>query len=121
MPGPPSVPRSPAETAALVTQAVDELTRRLAHSSVHSPEDLPDAAGDARRGALVRLRILNDVKLAVRHLENQAAHTAAESGAGYPEIGQAMSISRQGARRRWPGLITNSTSHPSSHPNPRSS
>ncbi|MGW1587902.1 hypothetical protein [Streptomyces sp. NPDC002386] len=119
MPGPASTPPLSGETAALVTQVVDELTRRLARDVPHPPAELVNAAGDARRHALARLRVLRDVEQAVRRLEDQAAHAAAASGAGYPEIGHAMSMSRQGARRRWPGLITNSTSTPPP-PEPRS-
>ncbi|MGW0286776.1 hypothetical protein ACWDXT_27210 [Streptomyces sp. NPDC003236] len=119
MPGPASTPPLSGETAALVTQVVDELTRRLARDVPHPPAELVNTAGDDRRHALARLRVLRDVEQAVRRLEDQAAHAAAASGAGYPEIGHAMSMSRQGARRRWPGLITNSTSTPPS-PEPRS-
>ncbi|GHD93213.1 hypothetical protein [Streptomyces naganishii] len=122
MPGPPFPSRPPGgETAALVTQVVDELARRLAGQSVTAPEGPPDTADDARHYALVRLRVLAGVKQAVRNLEDQAAYAAAASGAGYPEIGRAVSMSRQGARRRWPGLVTSSTHHPAPHrPTPRS-
>ncbi|WP_438302788.1 hypothetical protein ACSHXN_06470 [Streptomyces sp. HUAS TT11] len=118
MPGPPSAFRpTDGETAALVTRLVDELARRLAQETAHPPTEPLDMTEESRRRALVRLRVLADVKQAVRHLEDEAAHTAAASGAGYPEIGQAVGMSRQGARRRWPGLISNSTPHPT----PRSS
>ncbi|MEU6478006.1 hypothetical protein ABZ858_14135 [Streptomyces sp. NPDC047017] len=121
MAAPPLPARPPGgETAALVAEVVDELTRRLAQPTVHSPVDSHDTAGDLRRHALVRLSVLARVKETVRYLEDQAAHAAAASGAGYPEIGQAMSMSRQGARRRWPGLITNSTHHPASPTDTRS-
>jgi hypothetical protein len=43
----------------------------------------------------------------VHHLQYGAAQAAAAAGAGYPQIGDATSMSRQGARRRWPGLVTN--------------
>ncbi|MFF9409801.1 hypothetical protein ACF1B0_30405 [Streptomyces anandii] len=116
MPGPPFPSRPPGgETAALVTQVVDELARRLAGGNVPAPEGPPDIAGDARHHALVRLRVLAGVKQAVRHLEDQAAHAAAAGGAGYPEIGRAVSMTRQGARRRWPGLVTNSRHLPAPH------
>ncbi|MET8640288.1 hypothetical protein [Streptomyces sp. NPDC004675] len=118
MPGPPSASRpTDGETAALVTRLVDELARRLAQETAHPPTEPLDMTEESRRRALVRLRVLADVKQAVRHLEDEAAHTAAASGAGYPVIGQAVGMSRQGARRRWPGLISNSTPHPT----PRSS
>ncbi|MER7839078.1 hypothetical protein ABTY98_25165 [Streptomyces sp. NPDC096040] len=105
----------------LVTQVVDELTRLLTQETAHPPAEPVDTAGEARRHALLRLRVLTGVKEAVRHLEDQAAHAAAASGAGYPEIGRAVSMSRQGARRRWPGLITNSTDHSTRRPTHRSS
>ncbi|MFE3638544.1 hypothetical protein [Streptomyces sp. NPDC059168] len=119
MPGPAPTPPLSGETATLVTQVVDELIRRLAQDVPHPPAGLVDTAGDARHQALARLRVLRDVEQAVRRLEDQAAHAAAAHGAGYPELGQAMGMSRQGARRRWPGLITNSTPTPPS-PDPRS-
>ncbi|MFF8865219.1 hypothetical protein ACF08B_24520 [Streptomyces sp. NPDC015139] len=117
MPGRPSPSPSHGETAALVTQVVEELTRRLARDAHHPPAG---TVADARRRALLRLRVLRGVKQAVRHLEDQAARAAAASGAGYPEIGRAVNMSRQGARRRWPGLISNRTPSPTS-PEPRSS
>ncbi|MET7457256.1 hypothetical protein ABZT03_36375 [Streptomyces sp. NPDC005574] len=107
--------------AALVIQMVDELARRLEHDSAHALTESRGAVEDARERALVRLRVLADVRQAARHLEDQTAHAAAASGAGYPEIGQAVSMSRQGARRRWPGLISHSTPRPAPHPTPRSS
>ncbi|MFF9765403.1 hypothetical protein ACF1GT_02060 [Streptomyces sp. NPDC014636] len=104
-----------------MTQVVDELARRLAPGTLPSPPEHGDTLDHARRQALVRLRILTGVKEALRHLEDQAARAAADGGAGYPEIGQAMRMSRQGARRRWPGLITNSTPRPNHRPTYRSS
>jgi hypothetical protein len=108
--------------AAMLTQLVEELTRKLTQEGPGpSAEPATDAADDLRRHALLRLQILAGVKLAVRRLEDQAAHAAAAGGAGYPEIGRALSMSRQGARRRWPGLITNNTARPASRPTPWSS
>ncbi|MFK4148398.1 hypothetical protein [Streptomyces sp. NPDC004065] len=121
MPGPPPTPRPSGETTELVTLMVDELARRLAPEAVRAAAEVPDPPGDARRRALARLQVLVGIKQAVRHLEDQAARAAAADGAGYPEIGRAASMSRQGARRRWPGLITNSTPRPPYRPTPRSS
>ncbi|MEW2291285.1 hypothetical protein ABZ719_01060 [Streptomyces sp. NPDC006743] len=123
MPGSVPPPQLSQETVALVTQMVDELARRLASDprAVASQADSPDAAHQSRRRALERLRLLTGVKQALRQLEDQAARTAAAGGAGYPEIGRAISISRQGARRRWPGLITASAPPAHPRPTPRSS
>ncbi|MFE5207979.1 hypothetical protein [Streptomyces sp. NPDC056600] len=94
-------------------EAVEELVRQLIEAAgTPSAEPARNPAGEARRHALAQLRVLVGIKLAVRHLEDRAAHTAASSGAGYPEIGQAVSMTRQGARRRWPGLITGGTDRP---------
>lgn len=119
-PAPPPGPTS-GDPDVLVTQVVDELTRLLTQDTACRPADPVDTAGEDRRHALLRLRVLAGVKQTVRHLEDQAAHAAAESGAGYPDIGLAVGMSRQGARRRWPGLITNSTDHSTRRPTPRSS
>ncbi|MFB7598819.1 hypothetical protein [Streptomyces sp. NPDC056160] len=119
MPGSVPPPQPSGETVALVNRMVDELARHLAPDTVAPPAEPLDAA-QSRSRALERLRVLSGVKEAVRRLEDQAALTAAASGAGYPEIGRAVSISRQGARRRWPGLITTSA-HPVHRPTPRSS
>jgi hypothetical protein len=122
MPGPAPTPHAPGgEMAALVVQMVDELARRLEQDSAQALAESPGAVDDARERALARLRVLAHVRQAARHLEDQAAHAAAASGAGYPEIGQAVSMSRQGARRRWPGLISHSTHRPSPPSTPRSS
>ncbi|MFR9795064.1 hypothetical protein ACL02U_04030 [Streptomyces sp. MS06] len=115
MPGspPPSRPTG-GETTALVIQVVDELARRLTQDGTRPPAEPDDTGDESRRRALLRLRVLVHVKQAVRSLEDQAARSAAASGAGYPEIGRAVGMSRQGARRRWPGLITNGA-HPHTH------
>lgn len=129
MPGPPAVSRPRGEeTTALVARLVDELARQPEEDPVHrtadpvDPVDPVTTPGEARRTALVRLRVLGRVKEAVRELEDQAAHAAAAGGAGYPEIGQALGMSRQGARRRWPGLVTSTAPSPPalSPPTPRS-
>ncbi|MCS0603040.1 hypothetical protein NX794_17740 [Streptomyces sp. LP11] len=121
MPGPARTPHPPGETAALVTQVVDELARRLALDGLHPTGEPVEAAVEARRRALTRLGVLRRVRQAVRQLEDQAAHVTAESGAGHPEIGQAVGMSRQGARRRRPGLTSNRITPPTPHPELRSS
>ncbi|HEX4788108.1 MAG TPA: hypothetical protein VH372_06565 [Actinospica sp.] len=90
------------EIARIADAAVADLAARLAHRAFRpladrTPLDQADAL--ARLHALVHLR---------RAVERQADHTAANAaaaGAGYPQLGQACAISRQGARQRWPGLV----------------
>ncbi|WP_431961308.1 hypothetical protein [Actinacidiphila sp. bgisy160] len=114
MPGTHFAPRLPEdELAALATGAVDDLARRLARRALR-PLTVPgttDAGTEARGQALAYLHMLNLLQQAVEDLENRAAEQAAAAGAGYPQIGRACNISRQGARRRWPGLVTGDTPH----------
>ncbi|MDX3237499.1 hypothetical protein PV392_17810 [Streptomyces sp. ME03-5709C] len=115
MPGTHFAPRLPEEElAALVIGAVDDLARRLARRALR-PLPLPEAGTDdgteVRGEALAYLHMLNFLQQAIGHLENRAAEQAAAAGAGYPQIGRACNISRQGARRRWPGLVTSETPH----------
>ncbi|MBQ1093608.1 hypothetical protein [Streptomyces sp. B93] len=98
-----------------VIAAVEELTRRLVHDLVRPP-GASDEAPDERRRALARLAVLVQVEQAVHDLEQGAAHAAAVAGAGYPEIGRAARMTRQGARRRWPGLTRAVSRHPSPAP-----
>ncbi|MFE6286266.1 hypothetical protein [Streptomyces sp. NPDC057877] len=101
-----------------VAAAVDELTHRLVHDLVRPP-NADAGTPDARWHALARLRVLVQVEQAVYELEQGAAHAAAVAGANYPEIGRAARMTRQGARRRWPGL-SHARPGPPPRPSPRS-
>lgn len=115
------LPMNDGEMTDLVIEVVDEVARRIARRAVDVPGGTDDAVVAARRQALARLQVLIQVERAAQLLEHHAARAAAAAGAGYPEIGRASSMSRQGARRRWPGLITSSTSRHTPSPVPRSS
>ncbi|MFI2301464.1 hypothetical protein ACH5AL_21830 [Actinacidiphila glaucinigra] len=118
MPGTHFAPRLPEEElAALAIGTVDDLARRLARHALR-PLTVPWTTADididgtqARGEALAYLHMINPLQRAIAHLENLAAEQAAAAGAGYPQIGRACNISRQGARRRWPGLVTSDTPH----------
>ncbi|OBQ49810.1 transcriptional regulator [Streptomyces sp. H-KF8] len=62
------------------------------------------------------LRVLDHLKQATERLQQEAAVAAARAGAGYPQIGAACGLTRQGARRRWPGLFHHSTENPTEKP-----
>ncbi|MFD5114103.1 response regulator [Streptomyces sp. NPDC058391] len=102
--------------------AVDDLTHRLADQVFDVPVPGPrdgspepaggDGAGDpgeAAAGSLARLRILMHLNRAVERQARTEAEQAARAGAGYPQLGDAWYITRQGARRRWPGLVFTAT------------
>jgi len=73
--------------------------------------DLPESpwteglSADARRRAwLAMLAALTAAEREITTLTAHAAQRAAEHGADYPALGAAAGLTRQGARRRWPGL-----------------
>ncbi len=73
--------------------------------------DAPPAAGPpdlaparTRQVQLALLAVLEDLRTAVDDRARQAARTAAAAGADYADLGAAAAITRQGARKRWPGL-----------------
>ncbi|MEU3184120.1 response regulator [Streptomyces sp. NPDC006923] len=96
--------------------AVGDLAHRLADEifdwTVPDPGDGSPASGGgdpSAAGPLARLRILMHLNRAVERLARAEAEQAARAGAGYPQLGDAWYISRQGARRRWPGLVFTAT------------
>ncbi|MFE2531363.1 response regulator [Streptomyces sp. NPDC059371] len=114
MPGKNFVLRTtPEETAVVADAAVGQIARRLALQLLE--ESPPATEGDSAR-ALAQLYILNQLQLAAERLQRGAAATAAGTGAGYPQIGAACGMSRQGARRRWPGLFNHTHVAPMEHP-----
>jgi hypothetical protein len=64
--------------------------------------DLPDA--DLRQMWLAALTSLLAIRDSAEQLAASAALSAAQRGADYPAIGDAAGMTRQGARRKWPGL-----------------
>ncbi|MGW1541216.1 hypothetical protein ACWCPM_13435 [Streptomyces sp. NPDC002309] len=93
----------------LVTEAVEELALRCAQHAVPALDPTGEGDASARHHALAQLLVLVQVERVAQQLADRAARAAAAAGAGYPEIGRASGMSRQGARRRWPGLITSGT------------
>jgi hypothetical protein len=64
--------------------------------------DLADA--DLRQMWLAALTSLLAIRDCAEQLAASAALSAAQRGADYPAIGEAAGMTRQGARRKWPGL-----------------
>jgi hypothetical protein len=124
------------EMAAMADTAVAELARQLAGRAFRQLHDAEAAtAADAALAgadgaatvvdgaALARLHALVHLQRAVERQKDRAAETAVRDGAGYPQLGHACAMSRQGARRRWPGLVPSTSSltratvaHPSVFP-----
>jgi hypothetical protein len=98
---------SDAQRAALTT-AVEQLAWTMAREVLDldpetGPEsDLPDP--DLRQMWLMVLTSLLAIRDSAEQLAGSAALSAAQRGADYPAIGDAAGMTRQGARRKWPGL-----------------
>ncbi|MFD7732277.1 hypothetical protein ACFV6F_18045 [Kitasatospora phosalacinea] len=84
--------------SAAISETAGQLVRRL-------------TGDDPQTEQLARLRVLAHLQFAVAQQSDQAAVDAVRSGAGYPQLGQAVGLTRQGARRRWPGLVTVRVDH----------
>lgn len=110
------------EIAAIADAAIGDLADRLARRAFRSLGPDPGAAGADRpqgqAAALANLHALIQLREAVERQADLAARLAAGAGAGYPQLGQACKISRQGARRRWPGLVPARTQTQSRRPRP---
>jgi hypothetical protein len=68
------------------------------------PGDGPDETRAASHLAVVALS--EHVHQLAARIAAASAQEAARLGAGYPELGRAAGISRQAARKRWPGIET---------------
>jgi hypothetical protein len=100
------------EIAAIADAAVEDLAGRLAHRAFRPLTEFGDASYTiAEADALANLHALIHLRRAVERQADRAASAAAQAGAGYPQLGQACNISRQGARRRWPGLVSGRPAH----------
>ncbi|HET6855606.1 MAG TPA: response regulator [Streptomyces sp.] len=114
MPGKNFVLRTtPQETAAIAEAAVGDLAQRLARRLLDAPSH-PASDGPAR--ALALLHVLDHLQQATERVQREAAVAAARAGAGYPQLGAACGMTRQGARRRWPGLYHHNDEKPTEHP-----
>ncbi|MFC8448937.1 hypothetical protein [Kitasatospora sp. NPDC057223] len=106
----------------LADAAVADLARRLAARAMRplSPAatptpgqtDAPSAPNETVlvADALTRLHALEHLRRAAERLARETAREAARAGAGYPQLGEACDISRQGARKRWPGILSKAPS-----------
>ncbi|GGY41649.1 response regulator [Streptomyces xanthochromogenes] len=104
---------TPPETTAVTDAAIGALARRLTGQLLDGPScPSPDEPG----AALALLHVLDQLQRSAERLQRTAAAAAARAGAGYPQIGDACGMTRQGARRRWPGLFHHSIEAPTEQP-----
>ncbi|MGY0020591.1 hypothetical protein [Streptomyces sp. cg35] len=107
------------EIAQLSIDALGDLVRRLTPRTL-DPRPADDGHVTAQSQALTRLYMVLQLRSALDRLEYQAAQDAVAAGAGYPELGRVLNITRQGARNRWPDLITHPSRTPADPTPPRS-
>jgi hypothetical protein len=93
-----------AELAAAVEQLAWTAAREVLglEPGAGPPSDLPEAG--RQQLWLAALRSLLAIRDSAEALASSAALSAAQHGADYPAIGDAAGMTRQGARRKWPGL-----------------
>jgi len=93
-----------AELAAAVEQLAWTAAREVLElePGAGPPAELPEA--DRRQLWLAALNTLITIRDSAEQLAASAALSAAQHGADYPAIGAAAGMTRQGARRKWPGL-----------------
>ena len=72
--------------------------------AVAAPPASADPSAEPVRAAaqLARLAAMEEIRACLDDLAARAAEDAARYGAGYPELGEAVGVSRQAARKRWP-------------------
>ncbi|MEU6313254.1 response regulator [Streptomyces sp. NPDC047014] len=119
MPGTHLQPPHQRHVPAVAEAAVNDLARRITRQIMTAAppgraED--DETDGARHYSLTLLHVLDQVRLAAERLQYDAAAGAARAGAGYPQLGEACAITRQGARRRWPGLFDHAHEMPTEPP-----
>ena len=98
-----SVDQMAATAREQMSAEVRELTLRWARllMGLGPDDDLP--ADQTRLALLTTCEVL---RKDLAELARQTATDAAAAGAGYGALGAAVGMTRQGARRRWPGLAT---------------
>ena len=87
------------EQRAEVAAAVERLAWATARETLG-----PATEAEPRQLWLAALTSLLAIRDGAEQLAASAALSAAEHGADYPAIGEAAGMTRQGARRKWPGL-----------------
>ncbi|MET9676387.1 hypothetical protein ABZY68_25330 [Streptomyces sp. NPDC006482] len=94
------------EVDALADELADQLSIRIHGLPVDAPEDAHLVVRDAGDWQLARLRALREIRTATAVLADRTVVAAGIRGAGYPQLGDAWAITRQGARKKWPDAVS---------------
>ncbi|MFF5393356.1 hypothetical protein ACFY5H_34490 [Streptomyces sp. NPDC013012] len=86
----------------------NETKRRLGiaeNEHPHSPNALAPTSAAALRVHLMHLKVATEVGKDAHDLAADAAKRAGRAGASYADLGLAVDLTRQAARKRWPGAV----------------
>lgn len=96
-----------------VGEAARELVREISAREVHLRDLDPEVAvaltlsnSETADWNLAMLRALRQIKIEAEALADDFAAEAGMHGANYPDLGTAWGMTRQGARKRWPGAVS---------------
>ncbi|WP_274036693.1 hypothetical protein [Streptomyces sp. MMBL 11-1] len=95
-----------ARVADLATELADQLSTRVQALPADAPDNAHLVVRDAGDWVLARMRALREIRTAAETLADESAGTAGIRGAGYPQLGDAWAITRQGARKKWPQAVS---------------
>ncbi|MFE5730240.1 hypothetical protein ACFQ7A_04910 [Streptomyces sp. NPDC056528] len=87
-------------------ELADRLSTRVQGLPARAPDDAPLVVRDAGDWHLARLRALREIRTAAAQLADRTVAAAGIRGAGYPQVGEAWAITRQGARKKWPHAVS---------------
>ncbi|MFI5987090.1 hypothetical protein ACIBEA_40275 [Streptomyces sp. NPDC051555] len=90
----------------LADALADQLSTRVRALPADAPDDAPLVVRDAGDWNLSRIRALREIRTAAEELADETAPAAGIRGAGYPQLGDAWAITRQGARKKWPHAVS---------------
>ncbi|MEU0074142.1 hypothetical protein ABZ027_32075 [Streptomyces sp. NPDC006332] len=91
---------------ALADELADQLSTRVRDLPAAAPEDAHLVVRDAGDWHLARLRALREIRTVAEQLADRTVAAAGTRGAGYPQLGDAWAITRQGARKKWPDAVS---------------
>ncbi|WP_327299946.1 hypothetical protein [Streptomyces sp. NBC_01197] len=90
----------------LADELADQLSTRVRDLPAAAPDDAHLVVRDAGDWHLARLRALREIRTVAGQLADRTVAAAGTRGAGYPQLGDAWAITRQGARKKWPHAVS---------------
>ncbi|WP_431776324.1 hypothetical protein [Streptomyces cucumeris] len=105
-----------ARVAGLAAELADQISTRAQGLPAHAPDNAHLVVREAGDWVLAHMRALREIRTAVEALADRDAAAAGIRGAGYPQMGDAWAITRQGARKKWPSAVSAMSKPPADQP-----